>query len=35
MSVDKFAMMLSRVLYYKRFFPYLTGSILAGLNDKG
>lgn len=35
MSVDKFAVMLSRTLYYKRFFPYLTGAILAGLNDKG
>lgn len=35
MGVDLFSTMLARTLYYRRFFPYYTGSILAGITDDG
>uniref|UniRef100_A0A914W3A6 Proteasome subunit beta n=1 Tax=Plectus sambesii TaxID=2011161 RepID=A0A914W3A6_9BILA len=35
MTVDLCAEMLARNLYYKRFFPYYTGAILAGIDEKG
>ena len=35
MSADLVAEMLSRNLYYRRFFPYLTGVVLAGITEKG
>ncbi|VDM51818.1 unnamed protein product [Angiostrongylus costaricensis] len=35
MSVDLMAELLSRNLYYRRFFPYYTGSILAGIDENG
>ncbi|KAL7076493.1 hypothetical protein ACQ4LE_004359 [Meloidogyne hapla] len=35
MSVEMCSSMLSRILYGRRFFPYYTGSILAGIDQKG
>ncbi|KAF1761530.1 hypothetical protein GCK72_009786 [Caenorhabditis remanei] len=35
MSVDLCAELLSRNLYYRRFFPYYTGAILAGIDENG
>ncbi|VDM65583.1 unnamed protein product [Strongylus vulgaris] len=35
MSVDLMAELLSRNLYYRRFFPYYTGAILAGIDENG
>ncbi|KAJ2944184.1 hypothetical protein O0L34_g18162 [Tuta absoluta] len=35
MSTPAAAQMLSTVLYYKRFFPYVVNSVLAGLDDDG
>ncbi|KJH49421.1 peptidase, T1 family [Dictyocaulus viviparus] len=35
MSVDLMAELLSRNLYYRRFFPYYTGAILAGIDEDG
>lgn len=35
MSCPAIAQMLSTMLYYKRFFPYYTYNILAGLDDDG
>ncbi|CAI4226024.1 unnamed protein product [Auanema sp. JU1783] len=35
MTVDLGSELLSRNLYYKRFFPYYTGAILAGIDEKG
>uniref|UniRef100_A0A8R1EGV8 Proteasome subunit beta n=1 Tax=Caenorhabditis japonica TaxID=281687 RepID=A0A8R1EGV8_CAEJA len=35
MSVDLCAELLSRNLYYRRFFPYYTGAILAGIDEHG
>uniref|UniRef100_A0A1I7XGH0 Uncharacterized protein n=1 Tax=Heterorhabditis bacteriophora TaxID=37862 RepID=A0A1I7XGH0_HETBA len=35
MTVDLGAELLSRNLYYKRFFPYYTGAILAGIDENG
>ncbi|MFH4983158.1 hypothetical protein AB6A40_009867 [Gnathostoma spinigerum] len=35
MTVDLCAELLSRNLYYRRFFPYYTGSILAGIDENG
>jgi len=35
MTVDLCSEMLSRNLYYKRFFPYYTGAVLAGVDEKG
>ncbi len=35
MSVDLCAELLSRTLYYRRFFPYYTGAILAGIDENG
>jgi 20S proteasome subunit beta 6 len=35
MSTTAIAAMLSTMLYYKRFFPYYTYNIVAGLDDQG
>jgi len=35
MPVDMCSEMMARNLYYKRFFPYFTGAILAGIDEKG
>ncbi|KAH7708849.1 CRE-PBS-6 protein [Aphelenchoides avenae] len=35
MTVDLCAEMLARNLYYRRFFPYYTGAILAGVDEEG
>ncbi|CAD6188271.1 unnamed protein product [Caenorhabditis auriculariae] len=35
MSVDLCAELLSRNLYYRRFFPYYTGAVLAGIDEHG
>jgi len=35
MTVDLCSELLARNLYYKRFFPYYTGVVLCGVNDKG
>ncbi|CAJ0939388.1 unnamed protein product, partial [Mesorhabditis belari] len=35
MTVDLCAELLARNLYYRRFFPYLTGAILAGVDENG
>uniref|UniRef100_A0A7S0BK59 Proteasome subunit beta n=1 Tax=Rhodosorus marinus TaxID=101924 RepID=A0A7S0BK59_9RHOD len=35
MTFNAVSQMLSTVLYYKRFFPYYTFNIVAGLDDKG
>ncbi|ETN71934.1 peptidase, T1 family, partial [Necator americanus] len=35
MSVDLMAELLARNLYYRRFFPYYTGAILAGIDENG
>jgi hypothetical protein len=35
MSVDLVSEMLSRNLYYNRFFPLITGAVLAGIAEDG
>ncbi|KAF8383223.1 pbs-6 [Pristionchus pacificus] len=35
MTVDLCAELLARNLYYRRFFPYYTGAILAGIDEHG
>ncbi|VDN06521.1 unnamed protein product [Thelazia callipaeda] len=35
MTVDLCAELLSRNLYYRRFFPYYTGAILSGIDENG
>uniref|UniRef100_A0A914DS25 Proteasome subunit beta n=1 Tax=Acrobeloides nanus TaxID=290746 RepID=A0A914DS25_9BILA len=35
MTVDVCAELLARNLYYRRFFPYYTGAILAGIDEHG
>ncbi|CAJ0576706.1 unnamed protein product, partial [Mesorhabditis spiculigera] len=35
MTVDLCSELLSRNLYYRRFFPYYTGAILAGVDENG
>ncbi|VDP38237.1 unnamed protein product [Soboliphyme baturini] len=35
MTVSSAAQLLSRTLYYKRFFPYYVGALVAGIDEEG